>query len=106
MARYDDLNTNMIAYATVLSTVVLVVVLQSVQALTNGMIHSEVQRKISLSTDGAAEVKKAQLARLDDYKKVIVPDLSEGAAPNATKEIFTIPIQAAESLVLKEFATK
>ena len=41
MARYDDLNTNMIAYGTVLSIVVLVIVLQGAQALTYSMVHFE-----------------------------------------------------------------
>ena len=40
MARYDDLNTKMIAYAAVLSIVVLVIILQGTQALCYNMVNS------------------------------------------------------------------
>lgn len=103
MARYDDLNTNMIAYATVLSTVVLVLVLQGVQALTNGMIQSEDERKVSIASSEPTEVKNAQLARLQGYTK---SNIADPAVEGSTKEVFTIPINEAESLVLKQFATK
>lgn len=105
MARYDDLNTNMIAYATVLSTVVLVLVLQGVQALTNGMLQSEDARKIELSSQEPAEMKAKQLAALHGYSKATVADTAS-AVEGATKEVFTIPIDEAKALVLKEFASQ
>ena len=103
MARYDDLNTNMIAYATVLSTVVLVLVLQGVQALTNGMLQSEDERKLSVSSTEPTDVKNAQLARLQGFTKATVADPN---VEGATMEVFTIPIEQAEKLVLEQFATK
>lgn len=103
MARYDDLNTNMIGYATVLSCVVLVLVLQGVQALSNGMIQSESDRKISLSSAEPTEAKNAQLARLEGFTKSTVPDTTS-TVEGATKEVFSLPIGDAKAMVLKQFA--
>ncbi|MCU0711144.1 MAG: hypothetical protein MUC43_03730 [Pirellula sp.] len=105
MARYDDLNTKMIAYATVLSIVVLVIVLQGLQALTYALVNSEDARKIGSKSDAGAVAKGEQLASLDGYKKLQVPD-ETSATPNATKEIFQIPISEAKKLVLQEMGQK
>lgn len=101
MARYDDLNTKMIAYATVLSIVVLVIVLQGLQALTYSLVNSEDARKIGSKSDASAVAKSEQLASLDGYKKLNVPDETSATA-GATKEIFQIPISEAKKLVLQE----
>jgi hypothetical protein len=103
MARYDDLNTKMIAYATVLSIVVLVIVLQGLQALTYALVNSEDERKMSSKTDAAAVAKGEQLASLDGYKKLNVPDEASAAA-GASKEIFQIPVTEAKTLVLQELS--
>lgn len=105
MARYDDLNTNMIAYATVLSIVVLVIVLQGTQALTYSMVNYEDARKESRSSDTPGKVKSEQLAALSGYKKGSVPDES-AATPGAMKEVFMIPIEEAKKLVIQEFSNK
>jgi hypothetical protein len=105
MARYDDLNTKMIAYATVLSIVVLVVVLQGLQALTYFMVNGEDERKMSSKTDNAAVVKSEQIAALNGYKRAKVPDES-AADPSATKEVLQIPISEAKQLVIKELSGK
>jgi hypothetical protein len=103
MARYDDLNTKMIAYATVLSIVVLIVVLQGLQALTYAMVNAEDEFKLSSKEDSAAVVKSEQIKSLDGYKKVTVPDESS-KEPDAVKQLFQIPIGDAKKIVLQELA--
>ena len=98
MARYDDLNTNMIAYGTVLSIVVLVIVLQGTQALTYSMVHYEDVRKDSKKSDAAAKVKSDQIATLDGYKRVAVAD-EKSDTPGATKSVLRIPIEEAQKLI-------
>jgi uncharacterized ion transporter superfamily protein YfcC len=105
MARYDDLNTNMIAYGTVLSIVVLVIVLQGTQALTYSMVHYEDVRKDSKKSDAAAKVKSDQIATLDGYKRVAVAD-EKSDTPGATKSVLMIPIEEAKKLVLQDFSGK
>jgi hypothetical protein len=103
MARYDDLNTNMIAYATVLSIVVLVIVLQGAQALTYSMVHYEDVRKESKKSDTAAQVKSDQIATLNGYKKVAVAD-EKSDVPGATKNVLMIPIEVAKKLVIQDLS--
>ena len=103
MARYDDLNTNMIAYGTVLSIVVLVIVLQGAQALTYSMVHFEDIRKESKTSDTAAKVKSDQIATLNGYKKVAVADEKSDTA-GATKNVLMIPIDEAKKLVIQDFS--
>jgi len=105
MARYDDLNTNMIAYGTVLSIVVLVIVLQGTQALTYSMVHYEDVRKDSKKSDTAAKVKSDQIATLDGYKRVVVAD-EKSDTPGATKNVLMIPIEEAKKLVLQDHSGK
>lgn len=105
MARYDDLNTNMIAYGTVLSIVVLVIVLQGAQALTYSMVHYEDVRKESKTSDTAAKVKSDQIATLNGYKKVAVADEKSDTA-GATKNVLMIPIEEAKKLVIQDFSGK
>jgi hypothetical protein len=106
MARYDDLNTNMIAYAAVLSIVVLVIVLQGTQALSYNMMNSEDAEKITDKFDRALKDKSDQLENLRGYKRVSVID--EAAPPpkkgeeQAMKKVINIPIEEAQKLILKE----
>jgi hypothetical protein len=104
MARYDDLNTTMIAYGTVLSIVVLVIVLQGTQALTYNMVNSEDSLKSRTATDTASVVKSEQIKALSGYKKAQVPD--EASQTGGTKEVLMIPIEDAKQIVLKEFSKK
>ena len=62
MARYDDLNTKGIAYAAVLSIVILIVVLQGTQALCYYMINSADALKEMKKSDSARDEKSEQLA--------------------------------------------
>lgn len=103
MARYDDLNTNMIAYGAVLSIVVLVIILQGTQALTYSMVNYEESRKESKKSDSAEKAKSEQIASLSGYKRVLVPDLKSDT-PGATKPVLMIPIDAAKKLTLEEMS--
>lgn len=76
MARYDDLNTKMIGYATVLSIVVLVIVLQGTQALTFNMINSEDAAKERKEASVSESYKKGQLESLHGFNKARMIDES------------------------------
>ncbi len=113
MARYDDLNTNSIAYATFISAVLLFVIILLIQALTYNWITGEEERKLATShyVSADAEIEK-QKAKLEGYQQVIVdviPPAADGAvgteavAPTQEKRIY-IPMKQAESLILKEFS--
>ena len=73
MARYDDLNTSSIAYATFISAVVLFVVILLVQALTFNWLLGEEERKFAKShyISADAEIAK-QKAKLDGYSQEMV----------------------------------
>ena len=106
MARYDDLNTKMIAYATVLSVVILVIILQGTQALCYNMLNYENSRKDTKIIDAATKVKSEQLQSLSGFKGAEVVD--ETAEPpkkgeNPTmKKVIRIPVSEAQKLILKE----
>lgn len=110
MARYDDLNTKMIAYATVLSVVILVIVLQLTQALSYNMVNYETSIKESNKSDRAYEAKREQLDSLNGFTRVSVID--ESAPPPGkgeempTKKVIRIPVEEAQKLLLKELATQ
>jgi hypothetical protein len=107
MARYDDLNTNMIAYSAVLSIVVLVIVLQGTQALCYNMVNWMDNSRTASGVDKPSKVKSEQLESLDGYNKAQVID--ESAPPPAKgeqpkmKEVIHIPVSEAEKAVIKEF---
>jgi hypothetical protein len=108
MARYDDLNTKMIAYATVLSIVILVIVLQLTQALSYNMVNFESSIKEGNKSDRAYEAKREQLESLNGFNRVSVID--ESAPPPGkgeempTKKVIRIPVEEAQKLILKEMA--
>ncbi len=106
MARYDDLNTKGIAYAAVLSVVILVVILQGTQALCYYMVNSEDARKDMKKSDYAREVKREQLSSLDGVSTVRVID--EAAPPPKkgeeaqTREAIRISIDEAQKIIIRE----
>lgn len=109
MARYDDLNTKMIAYSAVLSIVVLVLVLQGTQALCYNMVNWVDSKRIGSEADKPAEYRSEQLKSLQGYGKAKVVDESapppeKGQEP-AMKDVFHIPVTQAEQLILKEYRT-
>ncbi|MBM3966630.1 MAG: hypothetical protein FJ308_16430 [Planctomycetes bacterium] len=107
MARYDDLNTNMIAYSAVLSIVVLVIVLQGTQALCYNMVNWADSKHTASGLDKPSKVKSEQLESLNGYGKAKVVD--ESAPPPAKgeqpkmKEVIHIPVIEAEKAVIEEF---
>jgi len=108
MARYDDLNTKMIAYATVLSVIILVIVLQGTQALCYSMSNYERARKDTKIIDAATIAKSEQLESLNGFKRVeIIDELAElpkkGEAL-AMKKVIYIPVAEAQKLILKDLA--
>jgi hypothetical protein len=109
MARYDDLNTNMIAYWAVLSIIILVLILQGTQALCYNMVNATDRNRIGSEADAPMLVKREQLESLNGYRKEKVldetaPPPEKGQEP-ATKEVIYIPLQDAEKIILKEMAT-
>ena len=112
MARYDDLNTSSIAYATFVSAVVLLVVILLVQALTYNWILGEDERKLSNSHYISSDAEIAnQKAKLDGYSQTMVEvfpapargtTATEPVAPVQEKRLH-IPMKQAQSLILKEF---
>ena len=107
MARYDDLNTRMIAYATVLSVVILVIILQGTQALCYTMVNYERARKDTKIIDAATTIKGEQLDSLNGFKRVEVVDESaevkKGEA-QPMKKVIRIPVADAQKLILKELS--
>ncbi|MEQ1825930.1 MAG: hypothetical protein ABL921_08275 [Pirellula sp.] len=106
MARYDDLNTNMIAYAAVLSIVILVIVLQGTQALSYNMMSAEDDAKANIKSDKALEAKREQLDTLTGFRRVLAldeaaPEPKKGEQP-AMKKVIHIPIEEAQKLILQE----
>lgn len=109
MARYDDLNTRMIAYWAVISIVILVLILQGTQALCYNMIYWTDKDRVGSEADKPMLMKSEQLSSLDGYKKERVldetaPPAAKGQEP-ATKEVIYIPVQEAQRIILKEFST-
>lgn len=109
MARYDDLNTNMIAYWAVLSIVILVLILQGTQALCYNLVNATDANRIGSEADAPMQVKSEQLASLNGYRKEKVldetaPPPEKGQEP-ATKEVIYIPLENAQKIILKEFTS-
>ena len=106
MARYDDLNTKGIAYTTVLSLVILVIILQGTQALCYNMLNYENDRKDTKQMDFATFTKSEQLQLLDGYHRVEVidetaPPAKKGEA-SVMKKVIHIPVTDAQKLILEE----
>ena len=98
----------MIAYAAVLSIVVLVIILQGTQALCYNMVNAETEKKQSIKSDHALAVKREQLDSLNGFKKVDVidesaPEPKKGEEP-AKKKVIWIPIEQAQAKVIQELA--
>ena len=106
MARYDDLNTKMIAYAAVLSIVVLVIILQGTQALCYNMVNSVDSVKDSNKSDHALVAKSEQLSALNVFKRASVIDEAaeppKKGEPQPMKKVIRIPIEDAQKLVIRE----
>lgn len=109
MARYDDLNTNMIAYAALISCLLLVAILQGTQALCYSMTNAETERKLNNSEyTSASEVISEQHKSISGYQKVALPpEVGPDGKPvsGETKTRLQIPIDRAIELLLNESKT-
>jgi hypothetical protein len=114
MARYDDLDTSAIAYATFISAVLLVVIVLLVQALTFNWLLGEDERKLAESHYTASDNEIAkQKARLDVLERVnveVIPPTVDGAAPTTEPakpivvERIHVPLRQAQMSILKELS--
>lgn len=109
MARYDDLDTKGIAYTTVLSLVILVIILQGTQALCYNMLNYENYRKDTKQIDAATVTKNEQLMSLNGYNRMEVVDESAPPAKkgesSVMKKVIQIPVIDAQKLILKELGS-
>ncbi len=114
MARYDDLNTNAIAYTTFVSAIILLLLILLGRALCYTWIEAEDEHKLAdahyVSSDQEISEQKQVLT---GYKKVQVelPPAPGETDPQAEPQVLTeervhIPIQRAESLLLEELASE
>lgn len=113
MARYDDLDTGAIAYATFISAVLLVVIVLLVQALTYNWILGEDERKLTDSHYTASDNEIAkQKAKLDVLEKVmieVIPPTVDGTTPKepvkpVVEKRIHVPLRQAQMSILKELS--
>ncbi|GAB5402615.1 MAG: hypothetical protein Aurels2KO_08460 [Aureliella sp.] len=109
MARYDDLNTSAIGYATFISTILFVIVVLLIRALSFYWVEGEADRLQAKThyTSADAEITR-QREQLSSYAKEMVTVFNgEGeAAVEEEVEQLHIPLDAAKQIVLDELATK
>lgn len=108
MARYDDLNTSAIGYATFISTILFVIVVLLVRALSFYWVEGEADRlQASTHYTSADEEILAQRGRLSGYAKEMVTVFKgEGdAAVEEEVEQLHIPLDAAKAIILDEFGS-
>jgi hypothetical protein len=108
MARYDDLNTKMIAYWAVVSIVILVLILQGTQALCYNMINWTDARRTDPAMDAPTQDKSEQLQSLNGYRKEIVIDdgvKAEDGKEQPKKEVIYIPVEQAQRILMKELVS-
>ncbi len=106
MARYDDLDVKFIAFATLISCLLLVAILQGTQALCYSMTNSEQAKKLEMSeyTTSKAVIGE-QLKSLSGYRKVAVPPATgpdgKPVETGPTSRL-QIPLDRATQLLLEE----
>lgn len=106
MARYDDIDTKFVFFATLVSCLLLVAILQGTQALCYFMANAEEARKLGSSEYvESTKVISEQQASLTGYQKVAVPPAS-GSDGKANSEKpstkIQIPLDRAAELLLEE----
>ncbi len=118
MARYDDLHTSTIAYATFVSSVLLLVIILLIRALCYAWVEGESDRKLAdahyVSADAEISAQKERVAAYGTSVVEVAPPAPEdgaaqdgGAAADAapqTEERIQIPIDKAKEILLKELS--
>ncbi len=100
MARYDDINTPMVAFATVVSCLFLLAIIQATQALTYYWAeHAETKALSAYEYSTSDNLIREQRKTLDGYQWVEKAAVEESAKPE--KELH-IPIGRAQEVVLEE----
>lgn len=113
MARYDDLNTTGIAYGTLVSCLLLMILILLFRSLCYYLVEAEDARKLADAHYVEADsMISQQRARFENYEKVDVEVMvKESDEPDAkmvseTVEQQHIPLDKARDLILKELAGK
>ena len=110
MARYDDLDTGAIAYATFLSCILLILIILLVRALCFYWVEGENDRKLAdahyVSADQVISEQKAQISGygVAEVEVAAPADSQEPAAPKLEERIH-IPVEKAKELLLNELGT-
>ncbi len=109
MARYDDLDTGAIAYASLLSCILLLLIILLVRALCFYWVEGESDRKMADSHYVSADEEiREQKDQISGYRveEVEVPKVgAEADAAPEMEERIHIPVEKAKELLLNEFAT-
>ncbi len=109
MARYDDLNTKTIAYATIFSAWLLVLVIFLVQGLSYYWESAEEARKRDRSEYTTSKrVLEQQRDSLNRYEWVALPvqEVPEGEPVPEPQKRLQISIERAKELILKELSAQ
>ncbi len=113
MARYDDLNTSAIAYATFVGSVFLLIVILLIRALCYYWVEGEIDSKLANShyveADAAIQAQKDMVNRNEKVTVQIAVEGGDEAAAtgeSATQdvELIHIPVDRAAELLLNELA--
>lgn len=107
MARYDDLNTRMIGFAAILSSLLLVVIIFGVQALSYYWQDSYEKMNELGKYESSLQVLSEQRKSLDHFAWVTVPapEPEKGKEPLPATKRLQIPIDKAMEMVLKNKAS-
>jgi hypothetical protein len=106
MARYDDLDTKFILFATLISCLLLVAILQGTQALSYYMGNAAQAKKLQESeyTKSNAVIRE-QLESLSGYQRVPLPPVTgPDGKPVAGEPLsrLQIPLERARELLIQE----
>ncbi|HBE71400.1 MAG TPA: hypothetical protein DDW52_24915 [Planctomycetaceae bacterium] len=107
MARYDDLNTTAIGYATYISTVLFLIIVLLLRALTYYWLETESQSNMAEARYVSSDEEIArQQAEFADFGTAMVTVTEGEGADAVTKEVERqrIPLDKAKDLLLKELA--
>jgi len=108
MARYDDLNTSTIGYATVFSALLLIVIIVGIEGLSYYWENSEeAKKKLRSEYVSSLDILKEQRDSLNKYEWVTVPapEAGPGETQLSPTKRLQIPVSRAKEIVLEEMKT-